>query len=221
MEEYVTKLIMDIDHSAANVKWPEQKTYYDFLISDKKEEATAPLRSLEEWTGIYKDLLPEEALLSDQQVNSLLESLIRLLNVYNCCFVLQVEVPDRIQYRCIRENFKQIVKVKRYNTGFFQFCEPGTEHHTCVLKEYCQCGFYAALHDRYEDDDEEISSEEEKSMLLKLVKKHLMEKYGNNWRKYYQYFADNDQEEINSIIPLESGNGDSNEESDADKISDS
>jgi hypothetical protein len=90
-------------------------------------------------------MLPPTHMLSNEQVHSLLEALLQLLNIYNCCFVLQTAVPERIQYDTILNNFNQDVKIKTWHMGFFDLCKRDTEHGKCTLGEYCQCAFYAEL----------------------------------------------------------------------------
>jgi hypothetical protein len=65
-----------------------------------------------------------------------------MLDAFNWSFVLLTEVPERIQYAVIRDNFNQQAKVKRWHMGFFEVCRSGTEHGKCLLGEYCQCAFY-------------------------------------------------------------------------------
>ena len=84
-----------------------------------------------------------------------------MLDAYNCSFVLQTTVPDRIQYSCIRANFNQDVRVNQWHMGFFELCEDGTEHGTCSLAQYCQCAFYAELFSGFIDED--LSPEEERA----------------------------------------------------------
>jgi hypothetical protein len=146
MQRYLEQLFDDIAIAIAHVKDAPAKKYdlYDW-VSEEKEEQTAPIRNLQEWTGIYQEMLPPEEMLNNEQVHLLLNALNQLLNTYNCCFVLQIEVPERIQYTTIRDNFNQDVKVKTWHMGFFNLCKPNTEYGTCTLGKYCQCAFYADL----------------------------------------------------------------------------
>ena len=121
MQNYIHQLLADISSATENVSWPfaeKQLEIHDWIPNDE-ENNTAPIRELEEWTGIKKEMLPPGEMLSDEQVNSLLASLNKMLDAYNCSFVLQTKVPERIQYAAIRDNFTQTVKVKRWHMGFF------------------------------------------------------------------------------------------------------
>jgi hypothetical protein len=134
-------------------------------------------------------------MLNDEQVHLLLEALIQLLNTYNCCFVLQFAVPERIQYATIRDNFNQDVKVKTWHTGFFAMCKQDTEHGKCTLKDFCQCAFYAEL---FADCiDENLSPEEERARALEIEIQHLKRKYGEDWMKYYPYHLDKEYDDEN------------------------
>lgn len=147
MERYLQQLHADIAHATANVSLPFVETALDLYdwISDAEEEKTAPARQLEDWSGILKEGLPPVDMLTDAQVHELLHALKQLLDAYNCAFVLQTAVPERIQYTALRENFDQEVKIKQWHQGFFALCRPGTPHGTCALGAYCQCAFFAEL----------------------------------------------------------------------------
>ena len=155
MDEYVEYLLMDINAARARACFPstgESVDWFDW-IPDEEEDKTAPVRSLEEWTGISACQLPDAELLNYNQLCKLLEALKEMLDAYNCCFVLQTVVPESIQYRALKDNFDQQVKVKRWHMGFFEFCRPGTEHRKCALREYCQCEFVESLCSGFDDDD--------------------------------------------------------------------
>ena len=92
-------------------------------------------------------------MLEDEHLHQLFEALKKMLDAYNCSFVLQIQVPERIQYEALRDNFDQEVKVKRWHLGFFELCRPGTEHTQCALREFCQCAFYAELFSGFIDED--------------------------------------------------------------------
>ena len=190
MERYVKGLLEDIAFAAENVDWPYAETDLGLAdwIPDEEEERIAPCVSLEKWTGIRKFELPPVERLSDDQVHRLLEALKAMLDAYNWAFVLQTEVPERIQYAALRDNFDQEAKIKRWHMGFFQLCRPGTTHCTCALGQHCQCQFYAELMAGF--IDEHLSPEEERARLLECEITHLKRKYGEDWKKYYPYHLD-------------------------------
>src|SRR6266536_3227561 len=99
--------------------------------------------------------------------------------------VLQTNVPERIQYAAMRDNFNQEAKIKHWHMGFFELCRLGTEHGKCALGEYCQCAFYAELFSGF--TDEELSPEEERVRELEIEIKHLKRKHSDDWMKYYPY----------------------------------
>lgn len=190
MERYVEQLLEDITFTAENVDLPYCENRGDIRawVSDEEEECTAPRRPLEEWTGIRKAALPPVERLNDDQVHSLLEALKRMLDAYNWSFVMQIEVPERIQYTALRANFDQEAIVKQWHMGFFQICRPGGPHENCALGEYCHCRFYQELWGNFVDED--LSPEEERARALEIEVEHIKRKYGDDWMKYYPYHLD-------------------------------
>ena len=190
MENYIQQLFTDIAHATENVSWPyvgEELNLGDW-ISDEEEDKTAPVRELEEWTGIRKEMLPPASMLNDKQINKLLGALKKMLDAYNWSFVMQMQVPERIQYETIRDNFSQLAKVKQWHMGFFEVCRQGTQHYKCALGEYCHCAFFAEL---FKDMiDEDLSPEEERARALEIEVQHIKRKYGDDWMKYYPYHLD-------------------------------
>ena len=197
MQQYIEQLLADIAYTTQNVSLPfvEKELQLHDWISDEDEEKRAPIRNLEEWTGIRKEMLPPGEMLNDEQLNRLLDALKKMLDAYNWSFVLQTQVPERIQYATIRDNFNQQAKVKRWHMGFFELCHPGTTHGKCSLGEYCQCAFYAELFSGF--IDEELSPEEERARHLEIEIKHTKRKYGDDWMKYYPYHLDANYDDEN------------------------
>jgi hypothetical protein len=195
MQHYLEQLLGDIAHAVDNAKNASAEQQFDLCdwISEEEEERTAPVRNLQELTGIYQEMLPPAEMLNDEQLHSLLEALNKLLDTYNCCFVLQTTVPERIQYFTIRDNFNQDVKVKTWRMGFFALCKKDTQHGKCPLGEYCQCAFYAAL---FADCiDEQLSPEEERARALEIEIQYLKRKYEDDWLKYYPYHLDKEYDD--------------------------
>jgi hypothetical protein len=197
MQKYIIQLLEDIGCATEDVRMPfikKEPDLYDW-ISDEEEDKTAPVRNLEEWTGISTEMLPPAEMLNDGQVLVLLEALKKMLDAYNWSFVLQTSVPERIQYETIRNNFHQEAKVKRWHMGFFELCSSGAVHKKCTLGAYCQCAFYAELFSGF--SDEELSPEEERARELEIEIKHLKNKYGDEWMKYYPYHLDKNADDVN------------------------
>jgi len=195
MEKYLTQLLGDIADATENISWPytEEKLELWDWVSDEDEDKIAPVRDLEEWTRIKKEQLPPVEMLSDEEVRRLLVALKKMLDTYNWSFVLQIEVPERIQYAAIRDMFDQPAKVKRWHMGFFELCRPGTEHGKCALGEYCQCAFYAGLFEGMVDED--LTPEEERERRLQIEVQHIKRKYGRDWMKYYPYHLDKEYDD--------------------------
>lgn len=192
MDEYIEFLVMEIDSARARACFPSTGESTDWIdwISDEEEDRIAPVRSLEGWTGISACQLPEAELLNYNQLHKLLEALKEMLNAYNCWFVLQTNVPEHIQYKALKDNFDQPVKVKRRHMGFFKFCRPGIEHRKCALGEHCQCEFYELLLSGFEEDNR--TPEEQRRAELDIEVRHIKRKYGADWKKYYPYYLDPD-----------------------------
>jgi hypothetical protein len=197
MEKYIKQLLADITYATKNVSRPfiEKQLELQDWISAEEEDKTAPVRNLQEWTGITQEMLPPGKMLNDEQVHQILEALKKMLDVYNWSFVLQTQVPERIQYATIRDNFNQQAKLKRLHMGFFELCKAGTEHGKCVFGEYCQCKLYAELFCGFVDD--ELSPEEKRARELEIEINHIKQKYGDEWMKYYPYHLDKNYDNEN------------------------
>jgi hypothetical protein len=197
LQRYLEQLLSDITIAIENEKRGTEGRSFDLYDwkTEEEEERTAPIRNLQELTGIYQEMLPPEEILSDEQINTLLNALNQMLDTYNCCFVLQIAVPERVQYSTIRDNFNQDVKIKTWHMGFFELCKKGTEHGKCTLGQYCQCAFYAELFANC--IDEELTPEEERARMLEIEIKHLKRKYDDDWMKYYPYHLDKDYDDEN------------------------
>lgn len=90
MEKYLTQLLDDIAYATENVSWPFiRKESYDIreVPTPVEEERYAPLRELEEWTGVRKEQLPPPERLTDDQITRLLEALQKMLHAYNWSLV--------------------------------------------------------------------------------------------------------------------------------------
>lgn len=197
MQRYFEQLLGDITIAIDSNKNSTVDCVFDLhdWKSEEEEEQTAPIRNLQELTTIYQEMLPPAEMLSDEQVHSLLNALNQLLDAYNCSFVLQTEVPERIQYTTIRDNFNQDVKIKTWHMGFFELCKKGTDHGQCSLGQYCQCAFFAELFADFMD--EELTPEEERARMLEIEIKHLKRKYDDDWMKYYPYHLDKNYDDEN------------------------
>ncbi|MEI9944199.1 MAG: hypothetical protein WDN26_08220 [Chitinophagaceae bacterium] len=181
MQAYINQLLADITYATENVSllFVEKELQLQDWITDEEENKTAPIRNLQEWSGISEEMLPPQEKLNDEQVNKVLTALKQMLDAYNCSSFWQTEVPDRIQYAAIRSNFNQPVKVKRWHMGFFELCVPGTEHKKCALGDYCQCAFFKEFFSGF--IDEELSPHEERVRELEIEVKHIkknMERIG-------------------------------------------
>ncbi len=197
MQKYIHQLLSDIAYATGNISLPfiEKELELNDWITNEEENKTAQVRNLEEWTGISKEMLPPESMLNDEQLHHLLDALKKMLDAYNWSFVLQIQVPERIQYAAIRDNFNQQAKIKRWHMGFFELCRPGTAHKKCALGEHCQCAFYAEL---FKDMiDEDLAPEEERARELEIEIKHIKRKYGDEWMKYYPYHLDANYDDEN------------------------
>ncbi len=74
MEKYIEQLLNDIAGATENVSLPfiEKELNLEDFITDEEENENAPVRSLEEWTGITREMLPPGEMLNDHLLHSLL-----------------------------------------------------------------------------------------------------------------------------------------------------
>jgi hypothetical protein len=212
MEHYLNQLLGDIAIATENSGLDSggSMDIWDW-ISEEEESNSAPVRKLEEWSGIRKEMLPPANMLNAAQLKLLLNALIKMLEAYNCHFVLQIETPKKIQYECIRQNWDQDVLVRQWHMGFFDLCKPGTEHYKCALGSYCDCGLFAELFKDFVDED--LSPEEECARMLEMEIQYLKRKYDGDWMKYYPYHLDADYDDEYGN-PYDYGFGEDEEEDD-------
>ena len=85
MEKYIQQLLNDIADATNNVSLPfvEQELSLQQWMSNEEEEAKAPVRNLQEWTGISSEMLPPQEMLGDEQVKQLLAAPVKMLDAYN------------------------------------------------------------------------------------------------------------------------------------------
>lgn len=211
MQKYISQLLSDIEYARVNLSLPFTEKQTDFLywISDEEEERTAPVRNLQEWTGITAEMMPPAERLSSEQMNQVLEALKKLLDACNWSFVLQTRAPENIQYETIRQNFDQEVKIKQSHHGFFAVCKEDTTHKECSLGLYCQCAFYADLFSGFIDED--LTPEEERARELEIEISYLKKRYEDEWMKYYPYHLDKTYDDKNGN-PYNYGIDDINED---------
>lgn len=214
MQKYIQQLLADIQEATEVMEnLPSRELSLEDWISQEAEEENAPKRVLSEWTGIRAEMLPPASMLSEKQIQQLLEALNRMLSAYNCHFVLQTEVPELFQYETIRQNIEQVVTVKQWHMGFFEMCKPGTPPCTCALGDYCQCAFFKDLMaDRI---DENLTPEEERARALEIEVQHIRRKYGDDWMKYYPYHLDKNYDDENGN-PYDYGFGKDDEDEEDD-----
>jgi hypothetical protein len=213
VEKYIQQLLSDISNVTEEARLQESQFDIWDWIPEEEEEKTAPIRNLEELTGIKQEMLPSSELMTEEQVAKLLAALIKMLEACNWYFVMQVAVPEQIQYETIRQNFDQEVKVKQWHMGFFEYCKPGTEFRKCTLGEYCHCELFDELFKHMVDED--LTDEEERARFLDIEIQHIKRKYGDDWMKYYPYHLDPDYDDEDGN-PYDYGLGDFDDDEDYD-----
>ncbi|HFA51626.1 MAG TPA: hypothetical protein ENJ95_21645 [Bacteroidetes bacterium] len=217
MKKYLHQLLGDIAFAKANVSSPyPEKTSYEIWewVSEEEEEKTAPRIPLEAWTGIKKEQLPPADMLTDEEIHLIFPPLKEMLEAYNWLIVFVIEVPERLQYKALRENFDQEAVQKRWHMGLFETCKKGTPHGQCALgEEYCQCAYFAELHKDMVDED--LTPEEERARELDCEITYLKIRHGSDWMRYYPYHLDPDYDDKDGN-PHDYGFGDLDEEEDED-----
>jgi hypothetical protein len=187
MQRYVDLLLSDIDNAICHVSDPMIEIDIDAWKSGEENDMTMPLRNLQEWTGITAEMLPPESMLEDEQLAQLLHALNQMLDAYHYG-LFDKDIPNRIQYTAIKENFNQDVELKNWPFTHFRLCRPGTEHAKCVLGEYCPCAYDQRLLSG--DNDEYLTPDEERIIELEITVEAIKRKYGDDWLKYYPYHLD-------------------------------
>ena len=215
MEKYLLQLLADIAQATESVDRHCPDGPFDIWdwIPDDEEDKTAPRKQLEDWTGIRKAQLPPDEQLNDEQIHLLLGALNKMLNEHNWMFVLQIAVPERVQYRALRDNLDQEAIVKCWHMGFFELCKKGTAHGDCALGEYCHCQLFAEMFAGMVDED--LSPEEERRRHLEIEVKHIKRKHGDRWMRYYPYHLDPEYDDENGN-PYNYGFGEDWEEEEGD-----
>ncbi len=86
MQAYINQLLADITYATENVSllFVEKELQLQDWITDEEENKTAPIRNLQEWSGISEEMLPPQEKLNDEQVNKVLTALKQMLDAYNC-----------------------------------------------------------------------------------------------------------------------------------------
>ncbi len=191
LQRYIDQLLADIEVATKNVPEPwypmEEEVDEEFGVLPWMEDPeNAPTKSLEEWTNLKKEQFPPESRLTDSQVSSLLSAIKHMLDVYNCSAVFQIEVPDRVQYRVIRERFRQEVPMLKANYFFFEFCDQKDQpdRSQCLLGEkYCHCAFFEAFFEKFEDEQDDSSDYHIDPYEEYMLKR----RYGDDWHKYIAF----------------------------------
>jgi len=148
-------------------------------ISCLDEEQLPTYLSLEDWSGIKKDQLPLDSSLTEKQIQSLLSTIKNLLAAYNCAVIFQKNIPERIQYRVIRERFNQKVPIQQDDYFSFSLCDQQTARKDCVMgTNHCHCVLMDNFFEKY--STKEVKELEE----IDEFREYILEKrFGSNWRE--------------------------------------
>ncbi|MFK7936431.1 MAG: hypothetical protein AB8G22_23150 [Saprospiraceae bacterium] len=161
----MAQLLADIDYVREHppqIYREAEEDIFEWLPPDEDEQQ-APKKTIEEWTGIKQYALPPADRLKDRQLSVLLESLKELLAVYNCHFVLLVEVPERIQYQALRRGWFQISPMTRFHEHHFSFCNKEENETGCHLgNEYCHCRIIDEMFPKSYTEEEWTEADEER-----------------------------------------------------------
>ena len=168
MQRYIDQLTADL------VMAKPAAATYNFSFSDREEGEEwmldleeidlAPRKSLSTWTGIQQVELPPARLLSDQQIDSLLQTLLDLLQAYNLIASFHTYVPQREQYHAIREHWDQQVPLLKHSVYYLDYCDQ--DQQKCPLgSEYCQCAFLEDyLTDSLDYDEEDLEEMDDEDL---------------------------------------------------------
>lgn len=196
MKRYIDQLIADISEAIENVPRPyadsEGHDIWDY-VSEEDERRSSIHRTLEEWTGISRDALPPEELLSDEDLERVYAAMNKMLHAYNMSIVFILCVPIRTQYRVLRAYYDQELPMLYWNMGFFEVCPVKSAYDQCLLGEFCHCRFFDEM--RANQIEEDLTPEEERERMLDIEVRHIQRKYGSDWMKYYPYHLDPDYDD--------------------------
>ena len=213
MEKYLRYLHADIEISIEQAP-PVSEYGWIPVFPDEEDEAdvdSSKMVAFVELTGILSEAFPPEPLLTDEQLISLKAAIENLWSAWNLTWEMPLHLPERKQYAAlVREMKDATISYHPERGGKVSICnfEGGKP---CPFKpddDYCFCKYIdecvkhdIALWEEHVrsqgiDPYRELSPEEEKAFEEEMRIRDLRKRYGDDWKKYYNYERRFEMEEL-------------------------
>ena len=136
MQRYINQLIEDL-RAAKNQVPPEPKLSEDYEEFEKQmfEMETSPSIPMKQLFGISYDELPPPEKLTEEQMQQLIDAIFETWAAFNCSAEFPDDVPIKLQYDLVRDQFADPI---HYMPGYsmdFDFCIAWCPE--CKITEYC------------------------------------------------------------------------------------
>jgi len=157
MKNYLNQLIEDMHNAAKNMPvkpFLEISEDEECLRGVMEYESTEP-KPMQEWFGIDKANFPPAEKLTKEELELMVDEILKLWHAYNFDAVLPENLPADIAYKVLVDNFdKPVIWVSEGIIGI-EFCDYEPEN--CPFpEEYCMCKDFKRNFDM-EDIEEDIS----------------------------------------------------------------
>jgi hypothetical protein len=144
MQRYLSQLIADMRQAALNLPAkpdydiPPEAVGIEYVI----EWENATEKPMQEWFGIAKESFPPSEKLSDGELKTMVDEIIKLWAAYNFYASLPENLPDRIAYKVLVDQFDKPVAWVSTGSHYIEFCD--YEPDNCPFpEEYCMCNDFS------------------------------------------------------------------------------
>lgn len=151
MQKYVDQLIEDLEKAAAH---PPAPAYIEIpphmeSIPDIAEVALVPYKTIQELTGIGKEVFPNVFQLTDEQIEMITASIFKIFESLHVDLIDKPAIiPPEFLYDAIVENWGMYIQYLPSSGYDLELC---TQHiETCPYGEFCDY----CLDPEYEEDEE-------------------------------------------------------------------
>lgn len=196
MQNYIPQLIEDIKKAAKNLP---VKPYYDIPpeaegIEYVIEWENAEPKPMQEWFGIDKANFPPAGKLTKDELELLVQEIIKLWNAYNFDAVLPENLPADIAYTILVNYFDKPVAWVSEGIINIEFCDYEPEN--CPFtEEYCMCKDFV---NDIDDDSDNIYFSGTNAVEIAILDKELKEIFK---KKTFEYITEHKIEQyVNYLI---------------------
>ena len=136
MQHYIEQLIDDLAEAKKHVP-PEPVFSEDYDEFEKQMLAieTAPDVPAKKLYGISYEELPPPERLTEKQMQQLIEAIADTWAAFNCFIIFPDNVPIKLQYELIREQFAEPIHYMPGWSNNYDFCSGWCPD--CEIAEYC------------------------------------------------------------------------------------